>query len=408
MKNNNISYIILEGGDGVGKSTLNPYIYRKFNRKFTIETRGDISEYVYAKKYNRPMHKYEHGLPFLYVILIRDKLETTQMIIDRKTQSFVENISTEDELNTLDDQDLFIQAAKDLKDEYNIIVVDLSGCNIEQSVDKVCHAIEEYIQNNIKYDETMNMFNKMYELGCEKYDLIWRCIDNQPYLNNQMIMADFQYHNGMFETYTNKTIPHNLLFSAAYSKTNMTDINDFYDREIDFVYPINSKIKFRNKIWAYLQELLKHHIVLTTKTDYLQSLDMSNLAIFDKVFGDGYIKQLSRAKATVYSSRELAHIEMMTVRCYESVLADNIIFVDEKTDPQHKILTQIYKDDEEMIEQLTVNEHNISQKYEWIMSNDCVCYILTKQRQWYEKLLQDLAEYAPKLKKLTTEVIYES
>jgi hypothetical protein len=212
----------------------------------------------------------------------------------------------------------------------------------------------------------------------------------------------------MFETYTNKTIPHNLLFSAAYSMTNMTDINDFYDREIDFVYPINSKIKFRPEIWAYLQELLKHHIVLTTKSDYLQSLDMSNLAMFDKVFGDGYIKQLSRAKATVYSSRELAHIEMMTVRCYESVLADNIIFVDEQTDPQHKILTQIYKDDTEMIEQLTVNEHNISQKYEWIMSSDCVCYILTKQRQWYEKLLKDLAEYAPKLKKLTTEVIYES
>lgn len=388
MKQNNFTYIILEGSDGVGKTSILPHLYELFNRRYIIEDRGDISEYVYATKYNRPMRKYSHNMSALYVILRRNEDELLRNIRSRTTHDALgDRITTEEEEKKIADQALFVNAYTKLQDEYAMVLVDISELTVEQSAKKVANAIKQYI-SEIPHDAHMNSFNLMYEKGCAKFGLQWYTIDNQPYLENQMIMADFQYHNGMFETYDDKTIPHNLLFSAAYENTEICTIDEFKAKTVDFQYPINSKILFRPEVYKYAETMTNKHTMLTTESGMLK---LDNLQTFPKTFGDDYIKYLSKAKATVYTSRELEPIEMMTVRCYEAVLANNVIFVDWKTDPNSKILHQIYGNDQEMIDLLNVTEFNLAERYEQVMKDDkLIMKILTAQHAWYNRLLGEI------------------
>ena len=84
---------------------------------------------------------------------------------------------------------------------------------------------------------------------------------------------------------------------------------------------------------------------------------------------------------------------MMTVRCYEAVLANQIIFVDKQTDPYCKILNAIFNDEKDklFIDLLYCDENSLIDNYNIIIHNEhYIEYILSKQRIWYNNLRDTL------------------
>lgn len=386
MKTKYITHIILEGTDGVGKDTIMANIWRKYNFKYRVYMRGELSDYVYAIKYHREFISTQSSLPFLYVLITKDKELIKQQIIKR-------NLDVDEELDKLNDQDLFLECAEKMKNDYHIIIVDTSNLSIEDACNKVYNETMKYINHlneSVEPDEN-NKFNEMYIKGAEKINCKWTVRNGQTFLNNEMIKADAQLHNGRFETYDNLTIPHNLIFSLGYKMTKPISIKDFNKKEYDFSYPINSKILVRKEIYDYIKIITKTNTIYTTNSQYIP-FD-KNIYRFDKVFGDDYINEISKAKATFYCSRDLAYLEMMTVRCYEAVLANQIIFVDKQTDPYCKILNAIFNDEKDklFIDLLYCDENSLIDNYNIIIHNEhYIEYILSKQRIWYNNLRDTL------------------
>lgn len=347
-------------------------IRRKLNNRFLIKLDGDVTEYVKAEHEGRVPNKYLHNVPALHVVLY-----------EKSSNEYVYN-------NNLK----YIHAAEVLKNEYNIITIDHTDMVSNELEDEIVKRVKEFVEKLPK-DKEINAFNELYKKGAEKYGLKVTVRDNQPYLENQMFMADFQYHNGLYETFEDKSMPDTLLYAAAYENTT----TNTEGKQFDFQYPINSKILFRPEVKYYIKHISDSLTLTTTESHYLDDVaNMKNVNMFGKVFGDDYIKQLSRAKATIITNRELAHTEMMTARWYEAVLANTVIFADYITDPHSKVLKQIHGNDEQLIDKLTVVPETIVNSYNEVMSDkELVKTILDKQHAWFNKLLSEID--AEKIKK---------
>ena len=347
-------------------------IRRKLNNRFLIKLNGDVTEYVKAEHEGRVPNKYLHNVPALHVVLY-----------EKSSNEYVYN-------NNLK----YIHAAEVLKNEYNIITIDHTDMVSNELEDEIVKRVKEFVEKLPK-DKEINAFNELYKKGAEKYGLKVTVRDNQPYLENQMFMADFQYHNGLYETFEDKSMPDTLLYAAAYENTT----TNTEGKQFDFQYPINSKILFRPEVKYYIKHISDSLTLTTTESHYLDDVaNMKNVNMFGKVFGDDYIKQLSRAKATIITNRELAHTEMMTARWYEAVLANTVIFADYITDPHSKVLKQIHGNDEQLIDKLTVVPETIVNSYNEVMSDkELVKTILDKQHAWFNKLLSEID--AEKIKK---------
>lgn len=386
MKSKYITHLIFEGCDGVGKDTLSFEVWKLLNFKYRCYVRGEISDYVYAKKYGREIITTQNGLPFLYVVLTASKKHLTRNINKRTYNSEEEH---EAELAKIKDNELFLKAADELKHLYHIIVIDVTGKSIVEAAQFIVSKALMYIKT-LSNDAEINQFNEMYRLGCKRAGCELTVKGNQPFIDDEMIMADAHLHNGVFETYSCRLHPHNLLFSFAYDygKIKLVDVEE---RVIDFVYPINSKILQRPEVYEYFAAFTKEgKTILTTDSSYLPKT--SNMRFMNKVFGNDYITELSRARATIYTSRDLADLKMMTVRAYESVIANNVIFVDKLTDKDCEILEQIYNNDEVrwLINYLYVTPATITQSYNRIMKDRCLVRLILKlQRNWYEKLIKE-------------------
>ena len=214
-------------------------------------------------------------------------------------------------------------------------------------------------------------------------------------------MADYQYHNGSYETYDDKSIPNTLLYSAAYTNTKSLHLKDFMKKKYDVQYPINSKIKYRPDAKEYIKEALKGLTLYTSKSTYIDELvsDCTNeekerMFTFDKAFGDDYIREISQAKTTVITNCEFAHTEMMTARWYEAVIANCIIFVDADTDPKQKVLKQIYGNNSMYVSLLTVTPDEFVNRVQQILRipemQNCIEEILNAQHAWYNRLLNNI------------------
>ena len=46
--------LVIEGPDAVGKSTLIDGLFKHYNFRYMCYHRGELSNYVFAKKFNRP------------------------------------------------------------------------------------------------------------------------------------------------------------------------------------------------------------------------------------------------------------------------------------------------------------------------------------------------------------------
>ena len=370
----NVSIIFIENWnyDADCESYFINGISRKLNDRFLIKLDGDVTEYVKAEREGRVPNKYLHNVPALHIVLY-----------EKSSYEYVYN-----------DNLKYIHAAEVLKNEYNIIAIDHTDMTADKLEDEIVKRVKEFVKKLPK-DKEINAFNELYKKGAEKYGLKVTVRDNQPYLENQMFMADFQYHNGLYETFEDKSMPDTLLYVAAYENTT----TNTEGKQFDFQYPINSKILFRPEVRDYVKHISDSLTLTTTESHYLDDVaNMKNVNMFGKVFGDDYIKELSKAKATIITNRELAHTEMMTARWYEAVLANTVIFVDKITDPHCKVLKQIHGNDEQLIDKLTVIPETIVNSYNEVMSNkELVKTILDRQHAWFNKLLSEID--AEKIKK---------
>lgn len=377
LKNRQFNTLIVEGPDCEQKRQFMEKLHDYFQGQYLVITHGDIYEQVYAMKHNIVPIRHTHGAQVKYII-------------------FDFNLDNEEYMKELSLYKKVIQ--KTPSEEYDMMNIVWQG-TLDKTVCRVGFRIN--FENQYESDLDLNEFNKMYKKGCEKYDLSWKVIDNQPYLGVRQIMADYQYHNGSYETYDDKTIPDTLLYSAAYTNTKSCSIADFMKKKYDVQYPINSKIKYRSDAQDYIREIVKSFTLYTSKSSYIDETvidckpdEKARIHTFDKVFCDDYIKELSQAKTTVITNQEFAHTEMMTARWYEAVLANCIIFVDKHTDPENKVLKQIYGKNSKYVEMLTVTPETFVEKIKQIIDlpaeYQCIDEILNAQHAWYNRLLNNI------------------
>ena len=368
MKSKIITTIILEGTDGVGKDTVANILRQDYSRHYGIYVRGELSDYVFAKKFNRPFISTQRGLPILYVLLVANEDEIKKRIVSRNKDIC--------DIDKIKNQQLFINAYHKFKSDYHIICVDTSNLNAEQVAKTIWTKVKKYC-SSLQEDETINEYNGMYKKGCDKLGLTFKVINNQPYINNQTIMADAQLHNGSYETFSDKTMPHNFIFSLGYD--NNFDVNDI-KKEFDFCYIIGSKINVRPEVLEYLSVFEKNNMRCITKQTYQ-----------DKVFGDDYLKRIAKAEATVYCCRDLAYLKMITVRPYEAALSNQILFVDKLSDPDNEILQQIHGKTSELSNLLYVTPSTICDVYK-SLSKEIKDKIICSQSIWYNNLKNKIME----------------
>lgn len=377
LKNRQFNTLIVEGPDTEFKQQFMQQVHDYFKGQYLVMTHGDIYEQVYALKNGITPVRHTHGAQVLYVLFYFIEDENNEQ--QKKELKLYENV----------DRQLLV-------DEYKTMRV-VRKDTLKETVCEFCQRF--FFKHLLHTDESeYNNFNKMYSEGCKKYDLRWNVVDNQPYLYNRQIMADYQYHNGSYETYDDKSIPDTLLYSAAYTNTKSCKLEDFLKKKYDVQYPINSKIKYREDAKDYIKKTIKSLTLYTSKSQYIDEVvsdysdnERKNVYTFDKVFCDDYIVELSKAKTTIITNREFAHTEMMTARWYEAVLANCIIFVDEKTDPNNKVLKQIYGKNSKYIQLLTVTPETFVEKVNNVFNNtQDIEEMLNAQHAWYNKLLNEI------------------
>lgn len=377
LKNRQFNTLIVEGPDCELKQQFIEKLHDYFQGQYLVITHGDLYEQVYALKHNIVPTRHTHGMQVKYILFD----------IEQDNEEYMKELS------------LYKKVVKKLPaSEYDIVNIAKKD-TLNETVGDIGFRIS--FENSIRSDEEFNKFNLMYKTGCEKYRLNWKVVDDQPYLNDRQIMADYQYHNGSYETYTDKSIPDTLLYSAAYTNTKSCHIADFMKKKYDVQYPINSKIKYRPDAQDYIKAIIKSLTLYTSKSSYVDEIvsdctneEKAKIHTFDKVFCDDYIKELSQAKTTIITNREFAHTEMMTARWYEAVLANCVIFVDEQTDPESKVLKQIYGKNSMFIQMLTVTPETYVDSVKQIISApteyQSIEEILNAQHAWYNRLLNDI------------------
>ena len=376
MKSRNITNIIIEGANGVGKTTLQQNLLKHYNYTIPVYDRGEFSNFVYSKIYNRPFSAMQRHLPFLYIFLYCDKKQLAERINNREDKS---------DLDKLDEQDLFLDYLDEFKRDYHVIEIDTTNMTQNDVLNEAILLIEDYVEK-LKNDpiESYSSWNKAYAQCCKKYGHDFYVRDNQPYFDGFPLMAETNLHNGRYETFTDKSVPHNLIYCQQYSqKPYITRKSE------DFVYIINSKIHSRQEVYDYYDTFVKNNLTCITGVD--AKYDNPLIKPCERVFGDDYIKVLSRARATVYIGRKMEYLKYVSTRLYESILADNIIFVDKLSDLNSDILKQIHNNDEELIELLTVTPENIVNKYEYLLKcPNVVLKILLNQKNYYINLKEEV------------------
>lgn len=382
MKSRNITTIIAEGTDGVGKSSLIDELFKIYNYRYMVYHRGELSNLFYAMKYNRPFATTQVGLPFLHVLLTCDKDVLRQRIANRAALNGDSKEQLEEELAKVDDQDEFIRLANAMKNDYHVIIVDTTNKSIKQVGKEVAKKIDEYVAK-LANDETVSEWNKMYSESAQDLGIEFTCKDNQPYFNNIAFMSESTLQNGVYERFDNKDYPDNLMFALNYGVS--TKQIDKVTKKHDFAYIINSKIKRRKEVYKYYTAFAKAQKTCLVSDNPLIPENEFNIKC-PREFGDLFLLNLAKAKATVYCARDLAYLKLQTARLYEAILAKQIVFVDKQSDLDNDMLTQIHKN-KFIIDLLYVTPETICKNYDYIMERpDIYKEIIDAQTKWFNKL----------------------
>lgn len=385
MKSKTISHIILEGVDGVGKTSLVHPILSTCNRRYVVYDRGEISNFVYANKYGRPFISLQRNLPFIYVLLYAEKDDIRARISSKARREHWNEKDLYNELTKVDDQDKFIEAANMMKNDFHVIFVNTSGKTIAEVAEEVVNKVDEYA-SKLKTDDEETNWNKMYRKAANKFGMTFEVRNNQPYLNGNMFMSESTWQNGAYETFTDKTCPDNLLFACAYDEDHYC--NSLDNKTIDFAYVINSKINRRMKVVDYYIDMIENNKTCLVSDKVYEAFDKDEHFIqMPRAFGNDFIDNLSKCKATVYCAPDLEYLKLQTCRLYEGIMSGQLVFVDKSSDKNCDMLRQIFEDDKEIIDLLYVEPETLSRNYDKIMSDELLrLRILEKQRQWFEDL----------------------
>lgn len=374
MKASNISIIQIEGVDGVGKTSLIKECSKRGLHRYAICDRGDLSDYVFAKLYHRNFIPSVNNQNALIILLIDDK-----DVIKNRLRARGDD---EEEIAKVDLQDEYIRAAKLLNEhDYRVVIIDIHGLSISEVFERVLNILTAIPCFADAEDESeYSIWNRQYAKGAQKLGYKFRVIRNQPYINDIPICSEITCHNGVYETFENKKYPVNLIYAMGYDDFDASKI----EKTVDFSYPIWSKINRRSEVFDYYFAWEAHG--LTFLASSLHNKNYTCTHEFIRSTGNMYLAQLARAKATVYTARDLAYLKMQTARLYEAILANQIVFVDKKSDPDCEILTSMHHD-KELIDLLYCTPDDICDKY-----NDALLIknkILTNQREYYNKLVND-------------------
>lgn len=383
MKATNIFSIQLDGADGCGKTTLLELCQKNTNFELLCYDRGELSYYVYAKKYNRVFMPTIRGLPIAIVFLKCRKEVLQERIIKRAQENNWPEELLQKELDKTNEELLFEHAAKDFENDYHIITIDVSDLTPDEVYAEMMQRLNHLIEN-LPVDDTQSSWNMMYERGCDRLGLDFKVRDNQPYINGIPFMSESTNQNGVYEKFDVKDYPTNLIFMRGYD----LDVNSTFNikKTLNFSYIINSKIKRRPEIYDYYFAMKAAGLTcMVSDNDCIPHYD--NLVRVGRVFGDDFVLQQAAARATIYCARDLAYLELQTARLYEAILARQVVFVDKQSDPENKILRQIHGDEPEA-EWLRVTPQNLAFTYSLICdSEEWRTKIVDRQLKWYSELM---------------------
>ncbi len=390
MKNRNFTNIIIEGTDGVGKNTLQKNLLKYYNYRIPVYDRGELSNMVYAKKYNRPFSAMQRHLPILFIFLYAQEEQLISRMKKRADEESWSKESLEEELSKVKDQQEFFKLLPMFAKDYHLLTIDTTNLNEQETLNEAVRLISEY-SNKLKVDdpETYTAWNKLYQAGCDHFGLDFKVINNQPYINNIAVMGEINNQNGVYETFSDKRYPHNLIYMFGYSQE--PKIVPFDQRKVDFTYIINSKILSRHEVYDYMEKFIENNLsMFAGKSSYM--IDHPLIITMERPVGDPLIQKMSEAKATVYIARKMAYLKYVSVRLYESILAENVIFVDKLSDPDCEILKAIYGEGHPaLIDLLYVDENTICQNYKKVMSDPkLIEFIIAKQHKYYDNLVDEL------------------
>lgn len=386
MKATNIFSIQLDGMDGCGKTTLLELCQKNTNFELLCYDRGELSYYVYAKKYNRTFMPTIRGLPIAIVFLKCREDVLRDRIMKRAHEDNWSAEQLRKELDKLPDEALFEQAAKDFENDYHIITIDVSDLTPDEVYDELMRKLERLIKS-LPTDDKQTSWNDMYEKGCARLGLDFKVRNNQPYINNIPFMSESTNQNGVYEKFDVKDYPTNMIFMRGYDFGGVS-INCI-EKPLDFSYIINSKIKRRPEIYEYYEAMEAAGLTCMVSDNELIP-HYKNFVRVGRTFGNDFVLQQAVAKATVYCARDLAYLELQTARLYEAILARQVVFVDALSDPKNKILQQIHGNvpDKHL---LRVTPQNLPQAYHRICDDeDWRKTIVDRQLRWYYFMMDEI------------------
>lgn len=360
----NFTHIILEGADRVGKSSLIKPLLKATKYQYVVYDRGDLSNFVYAKKFNRSFVINQFREPYLYILLL-EKKETLRKRLAEENSDLI----------LAEDQKLFILAAKTLKPYLRIVKVQsYLYKTTQEKIDAVVRVINREVESD--KDDLLSDYNQAYKEACDRLNIPFFSKDGQPYIYGRKMCSDIWYYSGEFETYKEDVgFPLNLLYCSRYSRNRLNERNDFStfkSRAVDFAYPINTKLSHRQEIIDYFEAMTKHDLSVLTSNP-----TESNEILFSsgKIFGDDFIRRMAASKATIYTSRDCGNLDYVTSRAYEGILAGQLVFFDEETDP-HREFIRSFGLTESEIDLLMVTPKTLAAKYSYLMTHEKTCEMI--------------------------------
>lgn len=375
----NIHNIIVDGPNGVGKSTLISKIFKKYNYRYMCYHRGDISNYVYANLYDRPFFSTQRNLPFLHIVLTAKPETLRERILARAKKEGWCKEELKKELNTISEAQLFKNAVEDLSDDYLIVEISTDYRTVDEVAQTAFNILDSLVENQPQDDpENYSSWNKQYDIACKKLGKNFKVVDNQPYIDNVPMMVESTCHDGAYETFINKRFADNLIYAYGYEEKNIEQ-----EKSHDFNYIINSKIRRRHEVFDYYDAFEKNNkSCIASDYPLIKMQNYRMLNHFPRCHGQAYLNLIAKSKATVYCARDLAYLKLQTARLYEAIIANNIVFVDAFSDLDCDILRSIHND-QEIIDMLFVLPQTICKNYDEIMSNESLYQkILHNQQTW--------------------------
>lgn len=355
--NNNISHVVIEGCDGVGKSTLLFGLQKKFNRIGpSFRDRGELSDFVYAKKFGRSVVSVNQcHLPFLYVLITKSEDEIRKQLERRAQIDPTAAKDLSEELDAIKDQRLFIDLYNEFKIDHHVIICDLTNKSIEESIDFVYDKINEYL-DHLPKDCANSTTHFILSGAAHKKHWRFYSIDGQPYFNSKMAILDPDKHNGVYETVDDKTYPISLMYAAEFEPYVKDRIKT--DKDLAIV---------DNRVFSN-----DHEVILPEHTTNVMN------------FMEGFMNVFNTSTCVEYYTR-YGYRHGVSPMLYLAAMTNTIIFFDQHLTHQTDIYEQIYKNHKELIEYVTfLSKDSLKEKKKAVFDDENVKKaILFAQKQWY-------------------------